>query len=111
MGSEGVMTRVVNYKFEALNENYQPDTYNTANICSNTLVLTRTPENDLYWLYCYLPEHGFVWVTHWKIHTCEEFVACMRNYQEKSGRYPEMIWGHKIKGATPRTCDTINMAE
>lgn len=42
------MPRVENYKFEALDENYQVDTYNTANICSNTLILTRKPEIDIY---------------------------------------------------------------
>jgi hypothetical protein len=91
------MPRVENYKFEALDENYQVDTYNTANICPNTLILTRKPDIDIYWLYCYLPEHGFVWVTHWKIHTCKEFAEYMREYRETYKRYPERIWGHKIK--------------
>lgn len=91
------MPRVENYKFEALDENYRVDTYNTANICTNTLILTRKPEIDIYWLYCCLPEHGFVWVTHWKIYTCKEFAEYMREYQVTYKRYPERIWGHKIK--------------
>lgn len=91
------MVMCENYKFEALDENYRLDTYNTANICSNTLILTRKPGIDLYWLYCYLPEHGFVWVTHYQIFTPREFADHMAEYHEKYSRYPEMIWGHKIR--------------
>nr|DAM78758.1 MAG TPA: hypothetical protein [Caudoviricetes sp.] len=91
------MARVENYKFEALDENYNVDTYNTCNICSNTLILTRKPEIDIYWLYCLLPGYGFVWVTHWRVYTCKEFAECMREYRQEYGRYPEMIWGHKIR--------------
>ena len=86
-----------NYQFEALDENYRPVTWNTMCICPGTLVLTRTPGIDIYWLYCYLPEWGFVWVTHWKIYCCKEFTEQMREYQKEYRRYPEMIWGHKIK--------------
>lgn len=91
------MPRVENYKFKALNENYELKTYNTANVYSNALVLTRKPEIDIYWLYCCLPGLGFVWVTHWKIYTCKEFAEYMQAYIKEYNRYPEMIFGHKIK--------------
>lgn len=91
------MVMCENYKFEALDENYRVTTYNTMHICSNTLILTRTPYADIYWLYCCLPDTGFVWVTHYRIFTPKEFAKCMAEYREKYGRYPEMVWGHKIR--------------